>query len=39
MENKTIDNVVTVSQFANELAKDSGVPGIGLIGKFSQYFY
>ena len=34
MENKTIDNVVTVSQFANELAKDSGVPGIGL-----NYFY
>jgi hypothetical protein len=26
-------------QYANELAKDSGVPGIGLVGYFSQHFF
>lgn len=26
-------------QYANELVKDSGVPGIGLIGYFSQHFF
>ena len=39
MNNKNIENFSILAQYANELAKDSGVPGISLIGHFSQVFY
>lgn len=39
MNNKNIENFSILAQYANELAKDSGVPGIGLVGHFSQAFY
>lgn len=39
MENKSIKDITEIAQYVNELAKDSGIPGIGLVGHFSQKFY
>lgn len=36
---KLIEMSTECLQYANELAKDSGVPGIGLVGYFSQHFF
>ena len=36
---KLIEISTECFQYANELAKDSGVPGIGLVGYFSQHFF
>lgn len=39
IESKAIEKIVIGAEYVNELAKDSGVPGIGLVGHFSQIFY
>lgn len=40
MDKKTLMEMSTEClQYANELAKDSGVPEIGLVGYFSQLFF
>lgn len=39
IESKAIEKIVIGAEYVNELAKDSGVPGIGLVGHFSQVFY
>lgn len=38
-KDKIIDLSTELAQYANELAKDSGVPGIGLIGYLSHFFF
>ena len=38
-KDEIIDVATELAQYANELAKDSGVPGIGLVGHFCHVFF
>ena len=38
-KDEIIDASTELAQYANELAKDSGVPGIGLVGHFCHIFF
>ena len=38
-KDELIDIATELAQYANELAKDSGVPGVSLVGHFSRIFF
>lgn len=38
-KDEKIDLAIELAQYASELAKGSGVPGIGLVGLFSRFFF